>query len=84
MRQVTESTVWRCRYFRLEENRLICYDTKSLVGTRNNKVRGWDDRMIGPIKKHCNRCLMRRRPGGAKAGGQKRQVFLCTRNKQRT
>eukprot|EP00903_Cladosiphon_okamuranus_P011132 g10508.t1 len=37
MKQSVESSAWRSRFCRLEENRLILYDTKSLVGTRNNK-----------------------------------------------
>ena len=38
MKQVL-STMWKSRYFRLEDDILTFYDTKSLVGTRKNKVR---------------------------------------------
>lgn len=38
MKQVSTSTMWKSSFFRLEDDLLTCYETKSLVGTRNFKV----------------------------------------------
>ncbi|CAM9932796.1 unnamed protein product [Scytosiphon promiscuus] len=37
MRQISTSTMWKSSFFRLEDDLFTCYETKSLVGTRNFK-----------------------------------------------
>lgn len=79
MKQVNGSSMWRPRYFRLEENRLTYYETKSLVGTRNNKVCGWINSVIWlTSRRNTATHILLRRGGGASERPQ--EDFLCTRS----